>query len=168
MNLALPGRVEAVPNTEGGQTAHGRWDPPTNFGHLIGDLLGMRNLTPSRLARPHGARPECLGQVEVWMAAEGARIDLESLLSRPEGLQAPGGRTRVALESFGRERFCLLDVDCSVMKNRAPSFGELSYLRAAGSAAAPYVEGVRLWPPSKRPLLTASRLRMSSAPAVSL
>ena len=32
------------PNTEGGQTADGRWNRPTNFGHLIGDLLdrGLR------------------------------------------------------------------------------------------------------------------------------
>ena len=29
--------------TEGEQTADGRWKPPTNFGHLVGDLLGMRN-----------------------------------------------------------------------------------------------------------------------------
>lgn len=29
------------PNTEGGQTADGRWNGPTNFGHLIGDLLDM-------------------------------------------------------------------------------------------------------------------------------
>jgi hypothetical protein len=32
------------PNTEGGQTADGRWNPPTNFRHLVGDLLGMGNL----------------------------------------------------------------------------------------------------------------------------
>ncbi len=31
------------PNTEGGQTADGRWNPPTNFGRLVGDLLDMRN-----------------------------------------------------------------------------------------------------------------------------
>jgi hypothetical protein len=36
-----------LPNTEGGQTADGRWNPPTNFRHLVGDLLGMGNLRRS-------------------------------------------------------------------------------------------------------------------------
>jgi hypothetical protein len=35
------------PNTEGGQTADGRWNRPTNFGHLIGDLLDM-STAPTR------------------------------------------------------------------------------------------------------------------------
>ena len=35
------------PNTEGGQTADGRWNGPINFGHLIGDLLDMRTYTSS-------------------------------------------------------------------------------------------------------------------------
>jgi hypothetical protein len=35
-----------APNTEGGQTADGRWNPPTNFDPLIGDLLDMRNSAP--------------------------------------------------------------------------------------------------------------------------
>ncbi len=43
-------------NTEGGQTVDGRWNPPTNFGHLIGDLLGMRNLRRSWHLAP-GADP---------------------------------------------------------------------------------------------------------------
>lgn len=37
------GNISILPISEGGQTANGRWDPPTNFGHFVGDLLGMRN-----------------------------------------------------------------------------------------------------------------------------
>jgi hypothetical protein len=43
------------PNTEGGQTADGRWKPPTNFGPLIGDLLVMRNFAPTPRPQPSGA-----------------------------------------------------------------------------------------------------------------
>ncbi len=45
------------PNTEGGQTADGRWNPPTNFGPLVGDLLDMRNSAPM-------PRPQLSGAIE--------------------------------------------------------------------------------------------------------
>ncbi len=35
-------------NSEGARKVDGRWKPPTNFGHLVGDLLGM---TFHKLAR---------------------------------------------------------------------------------------------------------------------
>lgn len=90
MNLAFSGRAEAVPNTEGGQTAHGRWDPPTNFGHLIGDLLGMRTLTPSHVASPHS--PRQVSPSSGGVEGIGSRVALESLLSRPpKGRRAPVG-----------------------------------------------------------------------------
>src|SRR6202035_3996557 len=38
------------PNTEGGQTADGRWNPPKDFRHLIGDLLDMSDFAPTGLA----------------------------------------------------------------------------------------------------------------------
>jgi hypothetical protein len=38
--------------TEGEQTADGRWNPPTNFAYLVGDLLGMRNFTSARPSLP--------------------------------------------------------------------------------------------------------------------
>lgn len=52
MTICAPGLLSAPsscqtlpdgvsPNTEGGQTADGRWNRPTNFGHVIGDLLDM-------------------------------------------------------------------------------------------------------------------------------
>ena len=92
-------RVTAEPNTEGGQTADGRWNPPTNFGHLVGDLLGMRSradntwrlsaFNPGVASRHAGGR------------AERAQEPLEeSLWSRPECEQAHGrahkSRSRVA------------------------------------------------------------------------
>ena len=41
------------PNTEGGQTADGRWNRPTNFGPLIGDLLDVStSKLPSGRIRP--------------------------------------------------------------------------------------------------------------------
>jgi hypothetical protein len=43
------------PNTEGGQTADGRWNRPTNFGHHVGDLLDMSTSAP--MLRPHVAVP---------------------------------------------------------------------------------------------------------------
>jgi hypothetical protein len=75
----LPNRVYGVSsNTEGGQTADGRCNPPTNFGPLIGDLLGMRNLTPSHVAAPmpldqslEGARESPLGSPGVAGKASG-------------------------------------------------------------------------------------------------
>jgi hypothetical protein len=64
------------PNTEGGQTADGRWNPPTNFGHLIGDLLGMRNLARVAFAsrrRPRpGAGPRPTSRCEVKIARRAA------------------------------------------------------------------------------------------------
>src|SRR6266851_1799238 len=51
-----PNPVRGVsPNTEGGQTADGRWNPPTNFGPLVGDLLDMRNSTPMPRPQLSGA-----------------------------------------------------------------------------------------------------------------
>src|SRR6266567_8706796 len=46
--------------TESEQTADGRWSPPTNFGHLVGDLLGMRNFT--------SARPNLLSIATTWLS----------------------------------------------------------------------------------------------------
>jgi len=43
------------PNTEGGQTADGRWNRPTHFGHLIGDLLDMS--TSALMPWPHPLAP---------------------------------------------------------------------------------------------------------------
>jgi len=119
MKLCAPGPSNACgscqtlsdgvsPNTEGGQTSDGRWNPPTNFGPLIGDLLDMRNLTPS-----HVAAPMPLDQRLEGAAGVGPGVASESLWSPPEGLprypEANKSRSRVAwaLTSFGH-----LDVDC--------------------------------------------------------
>jgi hypothetical protein len=77
------------PNTEGGQTADGRWNPPTNFVHLIGDLLGMRNLArdasaSGRRPRP-GAGPRPTSPCEVKIARRAAH-------AISEGGAAPVGR----------------------------------------------------------------------------
>jgi hypothetical protein len=64
------------PNTEGGQTADGRWNGPTNFGHLIGDLLDMRNLarvaSASRRKPRPGAGPRSTSPCEVEIAGRAA------------------------------------------------------------------------------------------------
>jgi len=54
MGLAFGRAVDSASKSlpaisEGGQTADGRWNPPTNFGQLIGDLLSMRNLAQLHL-----------------------------------------------------------------------------------------------------------------------
>jgi hypothetical protein len=64
------------PNTEGGQTADGRWNRPTNFGHLIGDLLDMSTATTRRWWQssvPIGG--------ELWPPLHGGAAAIEELCS---------------------------------------------------------------------------------------
>ncbi len=62
------------PNTEGGQTADGRWNPPTNFGPLIGDLLDMRKSAPM-------ARPQLSGAIggRLWPPPHEGTVALEEV-----------------------------------------------------------------------------------------
>jgi len=62
------------PNTEGGQTADGRWNPPTNFGPLIGDLLDMRNSAPQ-------PQPQLLGAIggRLWPPPHEGTVALEEM-----------------------------------------------------------------------------------------
>jgi hypothetical protein len=62
------------PNTEGGQTADGRWNPPTNFGPLVGDLLDMRNSAPM-------PRPQLSGAIggSLWPPPHEATVALEEI-----------------------------------------------------------------------------------------
>ena len=70
-----PNPVEGVsPNTEGGQTADGRWNRPTNFGHLIGDLLDMKNSAPM-------PRPQLSGAIggRLWPPPHEGTVALEEM-----------------------------------------------------------------------------------------
>ena len=62
------------PNTEGGQTADGRWKPPTNFGPLVGDLLDMRNSAPM-------PRPQLSGAIggRLWPPPHEGTVALEEM-----------------------------------------------------------------------------------------
>jgi hypothetical protein len=62
------------PNTEGGQTADGRWNPPTNFGPLTGDLLDMRYSAPMQ-------RPQLSGAIggRVWPPPHEGTVALEDI-----------------------------------------------------------------------------------------
>jgi len=62
------------PNTEGGQTADGRWNPPTNFGPLVGDLLDMRNSAPI-------PRPQLSGAIggRLWPPPNEGTVALEEV-----------------------------------------------------------------------------------------
>ena len=62
------------PNTEGGHTADGRWNPPTNFGPLIGDLLDMRNSAPT-------PRPQLSGAIggRLWPPPHERTVALEEM-----------------------------------------------------------------------------------------
>jgi hypothetical protein len=64
------------PNTEGGQTAHGRWNRPTNFGHLIGDLLDMSTVT----TRPWWQSSVPIGG-ELWPPPHASAAAIEELCS---------------------------------------------------------------------------------------
>ena len=62
------------PNTEGGQTADGRWNPPTNFGPFVGDLLDMRNSAPI-------PRPQLSGAIggRLWPPPHEGTVALEEM-----------------------------------------------------------------------------------------
>jgi anaerobic C4-dicarboxylate transporter len=47
----LPANASVELISEGARKVDGRWKPPTNFGHLIGDLLGMTFRKLARFAR---------------------------------------------------------------------------------------------------------------------
>ncbi len=64
------------PNTEGGQTADGRWNRPTNFGHLIGDLLDMSTAT----TRPWWRSSVQIGG-ELWPPLHAGAAAIEELCS---------------------------------------------------------------------------------------
>ena len=64
------------PNTEGGQTADGRWNRPTNFGHLIGDLLDMSTAT----TRPWWQSSVPIGG-ELWPPLHAGAAAIEELCS---------------------------------------------------------------------------------------
>jgi hypothetical protein len=92
--------------SEGGQTADGRWNPPTNFGHLVGDLLGMRNHAdkpcgshalnremPSRHAGGHPERALEPLDESPWSRSG---VALESPQPAAGGRRAHKSRSRVA------------------------------------------------------------------------
>ena len=66
------GHVDA--NTEGGRKVDGRWNPPTNFGPLVGDLLDMRNSAPV----PRSQLPAAIGG-RLWPPPHEGTLALEEM-----------------------------------------------------------------------------------------
>jgi hypothetical protein len=82
------------------------------------------NPTGSPRGRP-ARRPACVRAVRLVAPGTAFGVALESLWSRSDGRQASGGRTRVALESLGRDQF------------RAPRCGLLGHELASGGESQP-------------------------------
>jgi len=120
------------PNTEGGQTADGRWNRPTNFRHLIGDLLGMRNLRRSWHLAP-GADPMGCGTAAHIARSPG---ELPSRSPKMERRRSEGGTATV-----GR---------WNPPKDFGPLIGDLLDMRNSAPMRRPQPSGAiggRLWPP---------------------
>src|SRR5258708_3388138 len=124
---------KSVPaNTEGGQTADGRWNRPTNFRHLIGDLLGMRNLRRSWHLAP-GADPMGCGTAAHIARSPG---ELPSRSPKMERRRSEGGTATV-----GR---------WNPPKDFGPLIGDLLDMRNSAPMRRPQPSGAiggRLWPP---------------------
>ena len=135
-----------------------------NFGQLIGDLLGMRNLTPSHLAAPMP-----LDQSDAVVHKSGGRpaadrvgpgVALESLWNRSGVAPKAGGRPEGAQESFwsrtAATNFGHLDVDC--LGHELSSGGE-PQPRPLTDAAGCSAPGNRLWSRPESPKRPAGAQR---------
>ena len=60
--------------SEGGTATVGRWNPPKDFGHLIGDLLDMST------SAPRGSQPSVSIGAELWSLPSKAQLRMRRLL----------------------------------------------------------------------------------------